>query len=89
MVGTRGIQRDEKPRAAKRPRRDRAAEEKLAEIERALEEAVAAAVLAKDTPELLRLQAHFEKRVKAPFRADPASDEPMNPAADDAADAFA
>lgn len=89
MAGTKGILRDEKPKA-RRVKRDRAAEERLAELERALEEAVAAAVAAKDTPELLRLHAHFLARVRAPLRSDPAADgESESPASDAAAAAFA
>jgi hypothetical protein len=89
MAGTKGIMRDERPKAKRAPKRDRAAEERLAELERALEEAVAAAVAAKDTPELLRLHAHFLARVRAPLRADPADGESASPASDAAAAAFA
>ncbi len=90
MVGTRGIARDGKPRPKPKVRRDRAAEEKLAELERALEAAVDAAIDAKDTPELLRLHAHFLTRARAPLRLDPADGEgDATPEADAAVDAFA
>lgn len=89
MAGARGVARDSKPVKRPKVRRDLVAEQKLSEVERALEEAVAAAIAAKDTSELLRLHGHFLTRVREAVRHDPASDESAGtPAADAAVDAF-
>lgn len=88
MAGARGVARDSKP-PRRRPARDRVAEEKLADLERALEARVAEAIEAKDTVELLRLRTHFAERVLTARAADPAADdESSTPAADDAVARF-